>query len=99
MKRRMRNIHPGEILKSEVLDASDLTVTDGAKMLKVTHPTLSNIVNGKADLSTEMCYMIAAVFGGTPDVWANLQTKYNLRAFANKVKNLRLTPYHPHTSA
>lgn len=99
LKRTMRNIHPGEILKSEILDANDLTVTAGAKMLQVTRPTLSNIINGKADLSTEMCYRIAAVFGGTPDIWANLQTKYNLRAFADKVKNLKLTPYHPHARA
>jgi len=91
--RKMRNIHPGEILKEEVLVANDLNVTNAAKLLGVTRSTLSNIVNGKSDISPEMCYRIAAVFGGTPDIWANLQTKYNLLEMAEKATSLKLTPY------
>ncbi len=89
----MRNIHPGEILREEVISANELTITAAAKLLKVTRTTLSNIINGKSDISPEMCYRIAAVFGGTPEIWANLQTKYNLRIMADKVKNLGLTPF------
>lgn len=94
----MRNIHPGEILRAEVINANELTITAAAELLKVTRTTLSNILNGKSDISPEMCYRIAAVFGGTPDIWANLQTKYNLRAIADEVKNLELRPYHPKAS-
>ena len=93
LKRDMRNIHPGEILREEVISANELTITAAAKLLKVTRTTLSNIINGKSDISPEMCYRIAAVFGGTPEIWANLQTKYNLRIMADKVKNLGLTPF------
>lgn len=95
----MRNIHPGEILKTEVLDANELSITSAAGMLGVTRTTLSNIVNGKSEISPEMCYRIAAVFGGTPDIWANLQTKYNLRAIAGKAGSLKLTPYKPGVGA
>ena len=91
----MRIIHPGEILKEEIINANGLTVTETSKLLGVTRATLSNIINSKSDISTEMCYRIAAVFGGTPDIWANLQTKYNLLSIAEKVKTLNLTPYHP----
>lgn len=99
LKRKMRNIHPGEILKEELIRSNELTITGAAKLLKVTRTTLSNIVNGKSDISPEMCYRIAAVFGGTPDIWANLQTKYNLRLAADKVKELKLSPYHPGKTA
>ncbi|HWK08140.1 MAG TPA: HigA family addiction module antitoxin [Puia sp.] len=95
LKRQMRNIHPGEILREEVINANELTVTESAKMLGVTRPTLSNILNGKSDISPEMCYRIAGVFGGSPEIWANLQTKYNLRSVANKAGKFKLTPYHP----
>jgi addiction module HigA family antidote len=95
LKRQMRNIHPGEILREEVLRANDLTVTETAKMLGVTRTTLSNIINGKSEISPEMCYRIAGVFGGTAEIWANLQTKYNLRAIADKVSKLKFKPYHP----
>ena len=91
----MRNIHPGEILREEVINANELTVTTAADLLKVTRTTLSNILNGKSDISPEMCYRISAVFGGTPDIWANLQTKYNLRVIADRAEKLNLRPYHP----
>lgn len=97
--RKMRNIHPGEILREEIIDANDLTVTAAAKLLDVTRTTLSNIINGKSDISPEMCYRIAIVFGGTADIWANLQTKYNLRSIAEKASLLKLTPYRPGLSA
>ena len=95
----MRNIHPGEVLKEEVINANQLTITDAAKLLKVTRTTLSNIVNGKSEISPEMCYRIAAVFGGTPDIWANLQTRYNLRAVAGRVQELSLVPFQHRESA
>ena len=99
MIRKMRNIHPGEILKEEILNSNGLTITAAARLLGVTRTTLSNVTNSKSDISYEMCYRIAAVFGGTPDIWANLQTKYNLRSIAEKVKKFNLAPYHAKKSA
>ncbi len=93
LKRKMRNIHPGEILREEVINANNLTITLAADMLGVTRTTLSNVLNGKSEISPEMCYRIAGVFGGTPDIWANLQTKYNLRAIADKASKLKLIPF------
>jgi addiction module HigA family antidote len=95
LKRAMRNIHPGEILREEVIISNGLTVTAASKLLGVTRTTLSNIINGKSDISPEMCYRIATVFGGTADIWANLQTKYNLKEIAEIVKTFKLTPYKP----
>lgn len=40
MKREMRNIHPGEILREEIIAANELTVTETAKMLGVSRQTL-----------------------------------------------------------
>lgn len=95
MKRGMRYIHPGEILREEVIKANNLTVTQGAKLLGVSRVTLSNVLNGNADITPEMCVRISTVFGGTSDIWANLQTKYNLHQAEQKVKTLKLTPYQP----
>jgi len=95
LQRKMRNIHPGEVLREEVIAAHELSVTAASKLLGVTRTTLSNILNGKSDISPEMCYRIAFVFGGTPDIWANLQTKYNLLLVAEKAKLWNLAPYRP----
>jgi addiction module HigA family antidote len=99
MKRKMRIIHPGEVLNEGIIKANGLTVTAASRYLGVTRTTLSNIVNGKSDISPEMCYRIAAVFGGAPEIWANLQTKYNLLSIADKAKTLHLLPYKPGKTA
>lgn len=45
MKREMRNIHPGEILREEIIGANELTVTETAKMLAVSRQTLNKIIH------------------------------------------------------
>jgi antitoxin HigA-1 len=93
LKRKMRFTHPGEILKEEVIEANGLTITKAAKLLGITRTNLSNIVNEKSDISPEMAHRIALVFGGTAELWANLQTKYNLHEAAIKIKTFKLIPY------
>ncbi|WP_374950687.1 HigA family addiction module antitoxin [Mucilaginibacter sp.] len=94
MAREMRHIHPGEILREEVITANELTVTEAAKMLGVSRVTLHKIINEKSDITPEMSFRIAKVFGGTADIWANMQTKFNLHLAAIKTKGLNLKPFH-----
>jgi addiction module HigA family antidote len=92
MKKEMRHIHPGELLREEVIYANELTVTDAAKMLGISRQSLNNIIHEKSDITPEISFRIAKVFGGTPDIWANLQTKFNLHLAAEKTKELNLMP-------
>ena len=49
---RMRNpVHPGRFLRTEIIEAHDLSVTEAAKILRVSRPTLSSLLNAKAGLS------------------------------------------------
>jgi len=93
IKRKMPVIHPGEFIKSELVEANGLTVSEVADMLLVSRQAVSNIVNQKADISTEMALRIATVFGGTADIWLHLQSKYDLNLAEQKIKRLKLTPY------
>jgi addiction module HigA family antidote len=93
-KRNMPVIHPGELLKAELLEASGLTITEVAAMLKVSRQAISNIINMKADISPEMALRIATVFGGTADIWLRLQAKYDLDIAAKKISQYKLVPYH-----
>lgn len=72
LKRNMPLIHPGELLKAELIEANGLTITEVASMLKVSRQALSNIINQKADISPEMALRITTVFGGTADIWLRL---------------------------
>jgi addiction module HigA family antidote len=80
MKRGIiHNTHPGELLREEVVTAYNLTILKTAQLLKVSRPTLSNILNGKAAITPNMSIRIAKVFGGNPDLWLRLQSGYDLR--------------------
>jgi len=89
----MRNIHPGELLREEVISANGLTITESAKLLGVSRTVLSKILHEKSDISPEMCLRIAAVFGGSPQIWADLQSEYNLSKAAIKLKDMHLTAF------
>lgn len=99
MKRAMRFIHPGELLREEVINANGLTITETARLLGISRQTLNHIVNLKSDITPDMAFRIAKVFGGTADIWANLQTKYNLYLASIRAKTLYLKPFRPDMSA
>ncbi len=71
-------IHPGQLIKSELVEANELTISEIAEMLQVSRQAVSNIINERADISPEMALRIATVFGGTANIWLHLQSKYDL---------------------
>jgi addiction module HigA family antidote len=99
IKRGMPVVHPGQFLKSELIEVNNLTVSELANMLHVSRQAVSNLINEKADISPEMAVRIATVFGGTPDIWLHLQSKYDLNMAAQKIKLLKLMPYRNNKTA
>ena len=55
--------HPGVFLKEEVVEPLNLTVTTASKILGVTRPALSKLLNGRASLSPEMALRFENGFG------------------------------------
>jgi antitoxin HigA-1 len=70
--------HPGCLIKSLCLDPLGLSVTDAAKALKVSRPTLSKLLNGRINISPEMAVRISVVFSTSDKLWVDLQSGYNL---------------------
>lgn len=95
MERKLSILHPGLMLKDEVILSHGLTVTEAARLLKVTRPALSNVLNGKAAVSVEMSLRIAAVFGGTAEIWQRMQTAYDLQEAKPKIDKLKLKRWQP----
>jgi addiction module HigA family antidote len=46
--------HPGDFIKTEIIAPLGLSVTEAAAALGVSRPTLSSVLNGKADLSGDI---------------------------------------------
>jgi len=72
-------VHPGEIIKDDILPSVGLSVTDAAKALGVSRQMLHGILAGRKPLSAVMCLKIARLFGGSAELWMRLQAAYDLK--------------------
>lgn len=71
-------VHPGEILREEVIKPLDLTVGQAAEILGVARQTLSRLLNERGDLTPEMAFKIEAAFGAKADVMMRVQLAHNM---------------------
>lgn len=78
MKRKMRNIHPGLILKMNLVEGRKLTVTKIAQLLGRSRSTMSRILNCHSSISPKMVLRLEEVFGGTVRHFLSLQRSYDL---------------------
>src|SRR5580698_2897273 len=76
--RMLNPIHPGRFLKSEIIEAHDLSVTEAAKILRVARPTLSSLLNAKADLSGDMALRFEKAFGVEMETLMRMQNSYDI---------------------
>ena len=72
-------VHPGEILKEDILPSVGLSVMAAAKALGVSRQMLHDILAERRPLSAVMCLKISRLLGGSPEVWMRLQAAYDLK--------------------
>lgn len=68
---------PGEYLRDE-LDERGWTITEFAEIIGRPIQAVSEILNGKKEITTETALAFADALGTTPSLWLNLQTNYRL---------------------
>jgi addiction module HigA family antidote len=84
--------HPGDFLKTEIIEAYGLSVTKAATILKVSRTALSNLLNGHADLTPEMGLRFEAAFGVRMDTMMRMQNAYDIaeaRKIAGKIRGIK----------
>src|SRR5712692_9400958 len=78
-KRGLPPVHPGEIIKHDILPSVGLSVTGAAKALGVSRQMLHDILAERKPLSAVMCLKVSRMFGSTPEFWMRLQAAYDLK--------------------
>jgi len=68
---------PGRIIKRE-LDARGWTQKDLAEIMGRPPQAVSEIVQGRKQITPETALQLAAAFGTSPELWINLETNYRL---------------------
>lgn len=79
-------VHPGEILREDILPEAGLSASAAAKALGVSRQMLHEILAERKPLSAVMCLKVSRLFGSSPDVWIRLQATYDLKKAARDKK-------------
>ena len=90
---RREPTHPGQILREDVLPSLDMSVSTAARELGVSRQTLHRILAGTSPVTPEMAVRLGKFCGNGADLWANMQTKYDLwhaaKSMRSKVGSIR----------
>ena len=69
--------HPGDFVRTEVIDQLGLSVTKAAEALGVRRATFSYLLNGNSTLSPAMALRIEKAFGVSMDMLLRMQVWYD----------------------
>ena len=71
-------IHPGELVRKEVLPALGLSVSEAARRLGISRQQLHRVLAGTHPITTEMALRLGKLAGNGPALWLRMQQAYDL---------------------
>jgi antitoxin HigA-1 len=77
-KRGLVPMHPGELLREEILPALHRPKAQIARLLGVSRQTLYDLIEEKQPVTPGMALRLGKLCGNGPDLWLNLQKRYDL---------------------
>ena len=75
----VKPVHPGEVIKHEVLDPLGMSVNKLAIELRVPVTRISEIVHGRRGITADTALRLARFLGTSSRFWLNLQSDYEIR--------------------
>lgn len=72
------SMHPGELLREDVLPALGRTRAEIARLLGVSRQTLHSIVTERTPVTAEMALRLGKLCGNGPELWLALQSRFDL---------------------
>ena len=95
MKVNMTPSHPGEFIRTEVIEDLGLNVTRAAQILGVRRATLSALLNGNAALSAEMALRIEKAFDISMDMLLRMQAWHDASQMRARESAIAVERYYP----
>ena len=93
--RMLNPVHPGRFLRTEIIEAHNLSVTEAAKILHVSRPTLSTLLNAKADLSGDMALRFEKAFGVEMETLMRMQNSFDIARTRSRENKIHVDRYAP----
>jgi len=85
MTKKLKPVHPGEILREEFMLPLRLSVTRVAMDLRVPVTRIADIVNEKRAITADTALRFARYFNNSATFWMNLQTRYDLEVAEDEI--------------
>ena len=74
----LRPVHPGELLREDVLPAFGVPKSKIAELLGISRQQLYDILDGKKPITTNTALRIGKLCGDGPGIWLRMQQAYDL---------------------
>ena len=84
--KNLRNIHPGEILQEEFLEAFDITAYRLAKDIKIPQTRISQILQGNRRITADTALQFSEYFGNSAQFWLGLQNDFDIEEERSKIE-------------
>src|SRR6516164_7152988 len=85
--------HVGQVINNAILEPLDLSITKAAEVLGVRRATLSDLINGKSDLTAEMALRIHKAFGPDVDHLLRMQVAYEVAQIRKRAGQIKVKRY------
>ena len=85
MAKKLKPVHPGEILREEFMTPLGLSMNRMAMDLRVPVTRIADIANERRGVTADTALRFARYFRNAPAFWMNLQTRYDLEVAADKI--------------
>lgn len=82
--KKIKNIHPGEILKEEFLIPLEITAYKLSKDVGIPQTRISEIIKGNRSISADTALRLSKYFGNSAKFWLGLQNDFDLEEENNK---------------
>jgi antitoxin HigA-1 len=83
--KKLRPVHPGDILLHDFMQPLKLSSYRMAKELGVAAPTVNEIVRRRRAVTAEMALRLSRYLGTSAQLWQNLQTQYDLEIASKRI--------------
>ena len=93
IKVRMTPPHPGDFIRTEVIEDIGLTVTEAAAILGVRRATLSALLNENSRLTPEMALRIEKAFDVQMDTMLKMQAWYDATMMRQRADEIVVERY------
>ena len=77
-RKKLKPVHPGEILREEFMKPLGLSMNRLALDLRVPVTRIADILAERRGITADTALRLARYFGATPQLWMNLQTRHDL---------------------